>query len=177
MGSGRGPGGRLGRDIACGSSHGSVAPHDHGWAQGFATVVEEPHRCCHTCAVPGWWAPCIDSNGSGFAGGLGAVDRTYHAWRPDVPIALDLQEHRQLGRGIDAQNHPVSDRTVALLLKQSGYSLQANRKTREGSSHPDRNAQFEYINRQVLRLSSAKATGHLGGHEEEGIGRGIQKSG
>ena len=37
-----------------------------------------------------------------------------------------------------------------MLLKQSGYSLQANRKTREGSSHPDRNAQFEYINRQVL---------------------------
>ena len=36
-----------------------------------------------------------------------------------------------------------------MLLKQSGYSLQANRKTREGSSHPDRNAQFEYINRQV----------------------------
>jgi hypothetical protein len=35
------------------------------------------------------------------------------------------------------------------LLKQSGYSLQANRKTREGSSHPDRNAQFEYINNQV----------------------------
>jgi len=39
---------------------------------------------------------------------------------------------------------------VAALLKQSGYSLQSNRKTKEGSSHPDRNAQFEYINRQVL---------------------------
>jgi hypothetical protein len=37
-----------------------------------------------------------------------------------------------------------------MLLKQQGYSLQANRKTREGASHPDRNAQFEYINRQVM---------------------------
>ena len=39
--------------------------------------------------------------------------------------------------------------TVARLLRQAGYSLQANRKTREGASHPDRNAQFEYINEQA----------------------------
>jgi hypothetical protein len=39
-----------------------------------------------------------------------------------------------------------------MLLKAAGYSLQANRKTREGSSHPDRNAQFEYIGRQVVAL-------------------------
>ena len=38
---------------------------------------------------------------------------------------------------------------MAALLRQAGYSLQANRKTREGASHPDRNAQFEYINRLV----------------------------
>ena len=44
----------------------------------------------------------------------------------------------------------MSDRAVAHLLKKAGYSLQANRKTREGSSQPDRNAQFEYINRQVI---------------------------
>jgi hypothetical protein len=48
------------------------------------------------------------------------------------------------------QNHPVTDRTVAALLKQAGYSLQANRKTREGSSPPDRNAQFEYLDGQVI---------------------------
>jgi hypothetical protein len=55
----------------------------------------------------------------------------------------------KLAEELTRQNHPVTDRTVAMLLKQSGYSLQANRKSREGSSHPDRNAQFEYINRQV----------------------------
>ena len=38
---------------------------------------------------------------------------------------------------------------VAVLLHEMGYSLQANRKTKEGASHPDRNAQFEYINRCV----------------------------
>ena len=46
----------------------------------------------------------------------------------------------------------MSERTVAAMLKAAGYSLQANRKTREGASHPDRNAQFEYINGQVLSL-------------------------
>jgi len=44
---------------------------------------------------------------------------------------------------------PVSYVTVDRLLRQSGYSLQSNRKVREGTGHPDRNAQFEHINRQV----------------------------
>ena len=38
------------------------------------------------------------------------------------------------------------------VLRQEGYSLQANRKTREGKQHPDRNAQFEYINEYVQRF-------------------------
>jgi hypothetical protein len=46
----------------------------------------------------------------------------------------------------------ISPRKVSALLKQSGYSLQANRKTREGASHPDRNAQFEYINATASRF-------------------------
>jgi Rhodopirellula transposase DDE domain len=45
--------------------------------------------------------------------------------------------------------HQVSYPTVALLLHDLGYSLQANHKTREGRSHADRDAQFEHINRQV----------------------------
>src|SRR5208283_3553083 len=46
-------------------------------------------------------------------------------------------------------NHQASDRTVAHLLKQSGYSLQANRKTKEGKQHKDRNEQFEFINKKA----------------------------
>jgi hypothetical protein len=53
------------------------------------------------------------------------------------------------------QGHRVGYRTVAALLHDLDYSLQANRKTREGSSHPDRNAQFEYINRQVSAFQRA----------------------
>src|SRR5262249_2847539 len=55
----------------------------------------------------------------------------------------------KLAEELPHQGHAVSDRTVAHLLKQAGYSLQANRKTREGASHPDRNARFAYINRRV----------------------------
>jgi hypothetical protein len=69
---------------------------------------------------------------------------------PMSPLRWTCKSTDKLAEELTQQRHPVSDRTVAMLLKQSGYSLQANRKMREGLSHPDRNAQFEYINRQVL---------------------------
>ena len=68
---------------------------------------------------------------------------------PMSPLRWTCKSTAKLAEELTRAHHPVSDRTVAMLLKQSGYSLQANRKMREGSSHPDRNAQFEYINRQV----------------------------
>ena len=55
----------------------------------------------------------------------------------------------QLAAGLQAQGHPVSERTVNRLLHDLGYSLQANRKTLEGRAHPDRDAQFQYINRRA----------------------------
>ena len=69
---------------------------------------------------------------------------------PESPLRWTSKSTRKLAEELRHQNHPVTDRTVAALLKQSGYSLQANRKSKEGSSHPDRNAQFEHISRQVI---------------------------
>jgi Rhodopirellula transposase DDE domain len=69
---------------------------------------------------------------------------------PMSPLRWTCKSTAKLAEELTRLHHPVSDRTVALLLKQGGYSLQANRKMQEGKSHPDRNAQFEYINRQVL---------------------------
>jgi hypothetical protein len=71
---------------------------------------------------------------------------------PESPLRWTCKSTRRLAEELTRQNHRVSDRTVASLLKEAGYSLQANRKTREGDSHPDRNAQFEYINAFVLRF-------------------------
>src|SRR5258708_31154115 len=69
---------------------------------------------------------------------------------PESPLRWTCKSTRTLAEELQRQNHPVSDRTVAALLKAAGYSLQANRKTRESSSREDRNAQLEYINRRGL---------------------------
>lgn len=71
---------------------------------------------------------------------------------PESPLRWTCKSTRRLAEALRGQGHPVSARTVAALLGEMGYSLQANRKTREGGKHPDRNAQFEYINSQTKRL-------------------------
>ena len=59
---------------------------------------------------------------------------------------------RNLADELRAQGHEVSHVLVAELLHEQKYSLQANRETKEGSSHPDRNAQFEYINAKATEF-------------------------
>jgi hypothetical protein len=71
---------------------------------------------------------------------------------PESPLRWTCKSTARLAAELSRQKHPVSDRTVASLLKHLGYSLQANRKTREGTSHPDRDAQFEYLNAKVRRF-------------------------
>jgi hypothetical protein len=68
---------------------------------------------------------------------------------PESPLRWTCKSTAKLAEELTRQNHPVTDRTVARMLKEAGYSLQVNRKTREGNQHPDRNAQFEHINEQV----------------------------
>ena len=73
---------------------------------------------------------------------------------PTSPLRWTCKSTATLAKELHRQGHPVSDRTVARLLYAAGYSLQSNRKTREGSGHPDRNAQFEYINDRVRRFQN-----------------------
>jgi hypothetical protein len=70
---------------------------------------------------------------------------------PESPLRWTCKSTATLADELTRQDHPVSDRTVATLFKHAGYSLQANRKTREGASHPDRDAQFAYLNACVAR--------------------------
>jgi hypothetical protein len=72
---------------------------------------------------------------------------------PESPLRWTCKSTAKLAAELTQQQHPISDRTVAALLIQAGYRLQANRKTREGASHPDRNAQFEYLNASVQRFN------------------------
>ncbi|MFZ0781873.1 MAG: ISAzo13 family transposase [Candidatus Sulfotelmatobacter sp.] len=71
---------------------------------------------------------------------------------PESPLRWTCKSTRNLADELTRQNHPVGERTVARLLRAAQYSLQGNRKTREGSSHPDRNAQFEFISTSVKRF-------------------------
>jgi hypothetical protein len=68
---------------------------------------------------------------------------------PMSPLRWTCKSTRKLTAELRQQGHPVSRTTVAHLLEALGYSLQGTRKTKEGSAHPDRNAQFAHINQQV----------------------------
>ncbi len=65
---------------------------------------------------------------------------------------MDAQEYNPVGTGVDPPRTSGQPRTVGCLLNDLEYSLQGNRQTLEGSAHPDRNAQFEYINASVKRF-------------------------
>jgi len=68
---------------------------------------------------------------------------------PESPLRWTCKSTAHLADELTRQRHPVSPRTVATLLADAGYSLQANRKTREGAAHPDRDAQFRYLNAAI----------------------------
>jgi transposase len=68
---------------------------------------------------------------------------------PESPLRWTCKSVRRLTEELTRMGHRTSHRMVAEMLHDLGYSLQANSKTLEGASHPDRDAQFEHINRQA----------------------------
>lgn len=68
---------------------------------------------------------------------------------PESPLRWTSKSLRHLAKELSIMGHQTSHRMVAEILHDLGYSLQGNRKTLEGSSHPDRDAQFEHINHQA----------------------------
>ena len=68
---------------------------------------------------------------------------------PQSPLRWTCKSTAHLAIELTGQGHPVGPRTVGRMLRAAGYSLQGNRKTKEGASHPDRDAQFEHINATV----------------------------
>lgn len=68
---------------------------------------------------------------------------------PMLPLKWTCKSAKRLGAELQRQGHEVSTQTVWSLLHSLGYSLQSNRKVREGAAHPDRDAQFEHISARV----------------------------
>ena len=73
------------------------------------------------------------------------------AGMPDAPMRWTSKSVRKLASELQSMGHSASHTLVSDLLHEQGYTLQANKKTREGTQHPDRDAQFQYLNDQVCR--------------------------
>lgn len=74
---------------------------------------------------------------------------------PEAALLWVSKSQRHLARALAERGFTASQKLVGRLLRRLGFSLQANRKTREGTSHPDRNAQFEHINAQINAFQAA----------------------
>jgi len=74
---------------------------------------------------------------------------------PESPLLWTARSQRNIVAELKKQGHATSMKMVSRLLKELGYSLQANRKRLEGAQHPDRNAQFEHINETIRRQLEA----------------------
>ena len=82
------------------------------------------------------------------------VEPTTHG-DPMAPLLWTSRSLRNLADALQVMGHRIKHNVVADLLRQLDYSLQSNRKTREGSDNPDRDAQFEYINTQMKAALAA----------------------
>jgi len=74
---------------------------------------------------------------------------------PESPLRWTCKSMRKLAAELNGMGHRTSQHLVAELLHELGYSLQANRKTLEGASHPDRDAQFGHINERVQAFQAS----------------------
>jgi hypothetical protein len=101
---------------------------------------------------PGGGRHHLTETDSGLVSALEALLEPASRGDPGSPLRWTCKSTRRLADELRRQHHRISANSVAALLRQAGYSLQANRKTREGASHPDRNAQFEHINASVRRF-------------------------
>ena len=88
----------------------------------------------------------------GLSGALEQLVEPLSRGDPMSALRWTCKSTTHLSAELTRQGHPISPWSVGALLRASGYSLQSNRKTKEGGSHPDRNAQFEHINATVERF-------------------------
>ena len=96
---------------------------------------------------PGAGRPLAEKRDPGLVDALDALVEPTARGDPESPLRWTCKSTRNLADALSAGGHPVSANVVAELLVALGYSLQATSKQVEGSRHPDRDAQFGYINR------------------------------
>ena len=98
---------------------------------------------------PGGGRKRAEEHAPGLVAALEALIDPVTRGDPTSPLRWTTKSLRTLAQALREEGYQVSERVVRRLLKQAGYSLQANAKTAEGRQHPDRDAQFAYLNGQV----------------------------
>jgi hypothetical protein len=98
---------------------------------------------------PGGGRKKVEEGDPGLLRRLKAIVEETTAGDPMSPLKWTSKSTRTIAEELTRLGHSVSSVTVGRCLEDMGYTLQANVKTREGTPHPDRDAQFRYLNRQV----------------------------
>jgi hypothetical protein len=123
-----------------------------GMREALSQSGVEPERV----RAPGGGRKCAEVLDPDLTRSLEAIVEPLARGDPQSPLRWTLKSTRRLSQELQANGHTAGRSLVSELLRAMGYSLQANRKTREGSSHMDRNAQFEYINAQATAFLKGK---------------------
>jgi hypothetical protein len=98
---------------------------------------------------PGGGRKKVEQTDPALSSRLRSIVEETTAGDPMSPLRWTSKSTRTIAEELTRSGHPISSVTVGRCLEEMGYTLQANAKTREGPQHPDRDAQFRYLNRQV----------------------------
>lgn len=136
-------------------------------AERTALLLPVPGRVCH----PGAGRKRLIERDLTLRADLERLVKPLTRGDPETPLRWTCKSLRRLAEELGGEGHRVSRTVVGRLLHEMGYRLQANAKTLEGSHQPDRNAQFEHINREVqARLAQRQPVISVATQKKELIG-------
>jgi hypothetical protein len=142
--------------------------------KGLSELAQVPVGVAETARVrrPGAGRKRLVEKDPGLTADLEALVDPDARGDPMSPLRWTCKSVRRLAEALRQQGHQVSPQLVSELLRKSGYSLQANAKRLEGASHPDRDAQFRYLNEKVKAfLAAGQPVVSVDAKKKELIGR------
>ena len=123
--------------------------------RGLAELGDGTDRLCGRVRRPGGGRRPKTETEPGLLDTLSDLVHSAIRGDPEAALLWVSRSRRHLARALAERGFSASQKLVGRLLKRLGFSLQANSKTREGASHPDRDAQFDHINAQVQAFQAA----------------------